>query len=182
MHLRHQAIPIIIIPVLLLVLSGNSYAEESLGNDYTWHVDFDEKGYILIRGSKIDPIKHDIHRLVAALNQSSEDPEHVRTPENREPTDPPKVKLLGIDKRRGVVRVEVINDFYLTQKMGSTGAEWFLASVTFTLTEYKQIKFVDLVLREGDHAAPGRYSRRTFLKQGDWYIKTHDSRLESDVR
>ncbi len=126
---------------------------------------------MLVRGSKIDQIKHDIHQLVAALNQSSEDPEHFRTPDHQEPIDPPKVKLLGIDDQHHVVNVGIINDEYLTQKMGTTGAEWFLAAVTFTLTEYRQIKFVDFVFREGDHAAPRRDSRQDFLQKGYWQMK-----------
>jgi hypothetical protein len=38
-----------------------------------------------------------------------------------------------------VVNVEAINDEDLTQRIGSTGAEEFLAAATFTLTEYDNI-------------------------------------------
>ena len=158
-----------LIAAILLVVSLNGFAENE--HDQTWHVDFNESGYRLIRGSKLDQIKDDMRQLIAALNQSSDNPEIFCTPAGREPTDPPKVKLLGIDDQHHVVNVEIINDEYLTQKMGTTGAEWFLATVTFTLTEYRKIKFVDFVFREGDHAAPGRYSRQDFLQKGYWQMK-----------
>jgi hypothetical protein len=67
-----------------------------------------------------------------------------------------------------VVNVEVINDEYLTQRMGSTGADEFLAVATFTLTEYDHIKFVNFIFELGDHASPGLYSREYFLK--NWKV------------
>jgi hypothetical protein len=63
-----------------------------------------------------------------------------------------------------VVNVEAINDEDLTQRIGSTGAEEFLAAATFTLTEYDNIQFVHFIFEEGDHAAPGLYSREHFLR------------------
>jgi len=58
---------------------------------------------------------------------------------------------------------------HLTQRMGSTGAEHFLATATFTLIEYDSIKFVNFIFEEGDHAKPGLYSRESFI--GNWTIK-----------
>ncbi len=51
---------------------------------------------------------------------------------------------------------------YLTQRIGSTGAENFMATTTFTLTEMKGIKYVSYEFTEGDHASPGVYSRKDF--------------------
>ena len=77
---------------------------------------------------------------------------------------PPKLKLIGIAGQ--VISVEVINDEYLTQRMGSTGAAEFLATATLTLTEYENTKFVDFNFEAGDHANPGMYSREGFLRAG----------------
>ncbi len=46
--------------------------------------------------------------------------------------------------------------------MGSSGAETYLAEVTFNLTEINGINFIDIQFPEGDHASPGIYSRTDF--------------------
>ncbi len=58
--------------------------------------------------------------------------------------------------------VSIPNSEYLTQRIGSTGAENFMATTTFTLTEMKGIKYVNYKFQEGDHASPGVYSRKDF--------------------
>ena len=60
------------------------------------------------------------------------------------------------------IYVSVPNSEYLTQRIGSTGAENFMAATTFTLTEIKGIKYVNYKFTEGDHASPGVYSRNDF--------------------
>jgi len=161
-------IAVLIIIVLLIIVavkfSGEKYYESK---DYTWYTAIGTKdGDLLIRGAKIDKIKNNIHKLIQALNKSKKDPETFRTPLVKEPTGPPKLKLKNIKDQ--VVNIEVINAEYLTQRMGSTGAEEFLAVATFTLTEYNNIKFVNFIFEEGDHAVPGLYSRQYFLK--NWKI------------
>jgi hypothetical protein len=150
--------------IIIVKLTGQDYYQNKA---YTWYVPSGSKDdNLLIRGAKIDKIKNDIKKLIYALNKSKEDPETFRTPENKEPTDPPKLKLKGIEET--VVNVEVINHEYLTQRMGSTGADEFLAVATFTLTEYDHIKGVNFIFEVGDHATPGLYSREYFLK--NWKV------------
>ncbi len=150
--------------VLLIIVAAKLAGEEyDKINEYTWNAVLRSKGpNLLIRGAKVDMIKNDINKLIYALNGSEKDPESFRTPEGKDPTDPPKLKLRNIKGR--VVTVEVINDEYLTQRMGTAGADSFMAEATFTLTEYDNIKFVNFIFEAGDHAAPGRYSRDHFLK------------------
>lgn len=52
----------------------------------------------------------------------------------------------------------------LTQQMGSSGANSYLFSSTFILTELPKVKFVNYDFREGDHLAPGTYKRTDFKK------------------
>jgi len=52
----------------------------------------------------------------------------------------------------------------LTQQMGSNGAESYLYSSTYILTELPKMKFVNYDFREGDHLAPGTYKRADFKK------------------
>ena len=130
-------------------------------NDLIWHVEIGPAGTeTLVRGGKIDSIRDDANKLVAALNGTDKDPELFRAPAGREPSDPPKVKLMNI--KNDAASVEVINADYLTEKMGSSGAQAYLASVTFTLTEDPKIKKVNFFFEEGDHAMPGTYTRKDF--------------------
>jgi len=127
---------------------------------YTWNVQYDSGREMLVRGKNIDSMKNDAHKLVAALNGTNADPESFRTPEDREPTDPPKIKFKRIAE--GVADIEIINAEYLTQRMGSSGAQAYLAYVTYTLTENSGVKKVNFIFEEGDHAMPGIYSREDF--------------------
>lgn len=142
-------------------------------NDRIWHVEIDPftGREALVRGGKIDAIRNDAKKLVAALNGTDKDPGTFRTPNDREPNDPPKVKLTKIEK--DIAIVEIINDEYLTQRMGSSGAQEYLASVTFTLTENPRIKKVNFIFQEGDHAMPGTYTRKDFK---NYEIKTESAR------
>lgn len=60
--------------------------------------------------------------------------------------------------------VAIDKSSYLTKQVGTTGAKGYLAEVTFNLTELKNINFVDIHFKEGDHAAPGTYTRTDFAK------------------
>jgi len=158
------SIAIVLLIIVSVKFSGEKYYESK---DYTWYAAIGTKdGDLLIRGAKIDKIKNNIHKLIHALNKSKKDPETFRTLKDREPTGPPKLKLKNIKDQ--VVNIEVINAEYLTQRMGSTGAEEFLAVTTFTLTEFDNIKFVNFIFEEGDHAIPGLYSREDILK--NWKV------------
>lgn len=138
---------------------------------YTWNARIGGKaGDVLVRGEKIDLIKHDAQTLIAAFNRSGKDPETFRSRENREPLGPPKLKF--IDIQIGIVSVEVVNSRYLTQRMGTTGADAFMATATFTLTEHEKIDAVNFIFEEGDHAVPGVYSRAVFKMY--WNIENDD--------
>ena len=50
----------------------------------------------------------------------------------------------------------------LTQNIGTSGAESYLAEATFSLTEIPTIKAVKIEFEEGDHAMPGTFTRATF--------------------
>jgi hypothetical protein len=52
----------------------------------------------------------------------------------------------------------------LTQELGDTGAENYMATVVFNLTELKNIKFVNFYFKAGDHAEPGVFSREDFKR------------------
>jgi hypothetical protein len=60
------------------------------------------------------------------------------------------------------IYVHIPNSEMLTERIGSTGAEMFMASTTYSLTELKGIHFVNYDFVEGEHAAPGVYNRDNF--------------------
>lgn len=60
------------------------------------------------------------------------------------------------------VYIHIPRSEMLTERLGSTGAQMFLASATYSLTELKGIHFVNFDFIEGDHATPGVYDRSYF--------------------
>lgn len=60
--------------------------------------------------------------------------------------------------------VKIPDSKKLTQGLGDSGAENYLASATYTLTELKNIKFVNIAMEPGDHAEPGVYCRNDFKR------------------
>ncbi|MFC7525785.1 hypothetical protein ACFQRK_17605 [Parapedobacter sp. GCM10030251] len=51
---------------------------------------------------------------------------------------------------------------YLTQQMGSSGAQMYIMEATYAYTELPSIRVVDFTFEEGDHALPGSYTRDSF--------------------
>ncbi|RYY71208.1 MAG: hypothetical protein EOO13_03945 [Chitinophagaceae bacterium] len=51
---------------------------------------------------------------------------------------------------------------YLTQQMGTTGAEVYLADLVLNLTSVPGVKYVNLDIKAGDHMQPGTWSQESF--------------------
>ncbi|MEJ2567561.1 MAG: hypothetical protein P8Z50_01575 [candidate division WOR-3 bacterium] len=92
------------------------------------------------------------------LNGSDKDPETFAAPEG-EPLYlyPPKLKLIKVSS--DTVYLEVINSYYLTQSMGSAGAEEYITKSGLSLLEIDGINYVDFNFEMGDHACPGTFSK-----------------------
>ncbi len=92
------------------------------------------------------------------LNGSDKDPETFAAPEGEPPyLYPPKLKLVKIS--RDTVYLTVINDWTLTQSMGTTGAEDYIVNSGVKLLEIDGINYVDFSFTMGDHAYPGTFSK-----------------------
>ena len=63
------------------------------------------------------------------------------------------------------IYVKIPNATHLTQQMGSSGAELYMAGVIYNLTELNGIRYVNFDFEEGDHAGPGTYNRDSFKDQ-----------------
>lgn len=62
------------------------------------------------------------------------------------------------------IYVSIPDSRKLTQEMGSTGSENYLASAVYNLTELKNVNYVNFEMKEGDHAGPGVFSRGDFKR------------------
>ena len=76
----------------------------------------------------------------------------------------PEVHLDLLKVSHDTMYVTIPDSKRLSRELGSTGAENYMASATYTLTELKKIKFVNFNFTPGDHAEPGTYSRQDFQR------------------
>jgi hypothetical protein len=76
----------------------------------------------------------------------------------------PDIHLDLVKISHDTIYVNIPDSKKLTNGIGDTGAENYLASATFTLTELKNIKFVNIAMKPGDHAEPGVYTRDDFKR------------------
>jgi len=93
------------------------------------------------------------------LNGSDKDPETFAAAED-DPQFylyPPKLKLVKISA--DTIYLKVINASYLTQSMGTTGAEDYIVNSATSLLEIDGINYVDYDFAMGDHAYPGTFSK-----------------------
>ena len=75
------------------------------------------------------------------------------------------VQLDIIKISNDTVYLKIPDARHLTQQMGSTGPELYLAAVVYNLTEIPGIRFVNFDFEQGDHAQPGTFSRESFIAQ-----------------
>lgn len=115
---------------------------------YFWSSDWDAKKGLVMK--KATPLSEDSltpSNLIHKLN--------IEYPEIQ----------LGYKKISGdTIFVAINKSKYLTENIGSSGAKGYLAEVTYNFTELKNINFVDIIFVEGDHAAPGTFTRTDFVR------------------
>jgi hypothetical protein len=77
----------------------------------------------------------------------------------------PKVQVKILRSSKDTIYISIPDSEVLTQQMGTTGAEEFMISTTFSFTEIKGVNYVTYNFIEGDHATPGTYSRKSWHYQ-----------------
>jgi len=150
------------IGVVLAVIFFMGKNEVAVSNDdYIWHIETDEKNGsdVLVRGSKVREIRNDVNALIAALNNSWNNSEAGRSEKDGPPGVLPEIRLQGVGLQTAILKIE---NGQCLNGMGSSGAQGYLASVTFTLTENAGIKSVKFIFDAGEHAMPGTYDRSSF--------------------
>ncbi len=73
----------------------------------------------------------------------------------------PKIDRISND----TLYLHIADAQYLTQQMGSSGAQMYLLEATYAYTELSNINVVNFSFSEGDHALPGNYKRDSFGQQ-----------------
>lgn len=76
----------------------------------------------------------------------------------------PRVQIKFIRTSNDTAFISIPDSEVLTQQMGTAGAESFMISTTFSLTELKGINYVSFDFEEGDHGIPGVYNRNSWDK------------------
>lgn len=74
----------------------------------------------------------------------------------------PEIDLHVGDKRNDTLDVLIDDASYLTQNIGTAGANAYIAEATFAFTALDSIKTVNFIFEAGDHASPGTYQRSDF--------------------
>lgn len=79
-------------------------------------------------------------------------------------TEYAEVQLEKVKVSNDTIYTRIQNATYLSEQMGSTGAEIYLAEVVLNLTATPGIKYVNIMLQEGSHMQPGTWSQNDFKK------------------
>ena len=130
------------------IVSHIDTANATTDTHYFWSSEWDTKNRLVMK--KVSQINEDLltpANLIQKINSLH-----------------PKIQLRFIKVFKDTIFVSINKSRYLTQQMGSSGADAYLAEVTYNLTELKDINFVDLRFKEGDHASPGTYTRTDFIE------------------
>ena len=115
--------------------------------DFYWKSDYDtvNNKEFLIKGRLMDSLGKYPNELIEILNKRNAQP-----------------KIEYIDIQSDTIKIQIVNDEFLTEQMGTTGAYCYLGETVFTLTENDLIRFVKIEMDYGSHASPGVYSREDF--------------------
>lgn len=73
----------------------------------------------------------------------------------------PEIKLEVDRVSNDTLFVQIADASYLTQQMGSSGAQTYIMEATYAYTELPDIEVVHFNFAEGDHAIPGDYTRES---------------------
>jgi hypothetical protein len=115
---------------------------------YYWEAMPDDNSNRLIM-KRTQPISNDSLTAANLISRLNSKYDHIRLQ---------LVKISG-----DTIFVKIGQSNFLTQQMGSTGADMYLTEATYNLSELNNIGYVNFDFKEGDHAAPGTYSRSDFV-------------------
>lgn len=136
---------LILVIMIFLIACNNQNRSKIIGQNPMW--DFDCDSILRLQNVNADTLTYS--KLIKGINDKYLD----------------KVYLEFVKISYDTIFVKIKNSDYLTQQMGTCGADQYMISTTFTLTELNDLKYVNFDFEYGDHASPGTYSRKYYL---DW--------------
>lgn len=115
--------------------------------DFYWSTAYDSIHNMeyLQKGKLMDSIHATVDGLIEILNRR-----------------PYECSIAYIGQRNDTLAIRILNDEFLTERMGSTGAFCFLGETVYTLTGIDSVNYVRMEMNEGSHAGPGTYHRSHF--------------------
>lgn len=127
--------------------SSDSEAEALPAPEITmWNIDQDSIGNLTksqILAPDVDTLSPDV--IINYMNNNN-----------------PNIKLVYNKLSGDTLFLKIPDATFLTQQMGSSGPEIYMAEVVYNCTELPGIKFINIDFKEGDHAQPGTYKRESF--------------------
>lgn len=129
------------------VRTPDSETVEEENTEPIW--DYDVEKDIPIKKEKTENEDRSIQELLQTVNLQYED----------------KVELEFVKLSHDTLFLKIENSDHLARESGSLGAQAILSTIIFTLTESDSVHYVDLDFVEGDHAAPGTYTRDQFKQR-----------------
>lgn len=110
---------------------------------YVWDVDANKK--MIKINPMLQPQYFNVDTLIAGLNEKF-----------------PEILLAKRGLSNDTLYTEIKNASYLTERMGSLGAEQYIAYVVLNITSVEGVNFLRIDFEEGSHAAPDVWSRESF--------------------
>ena len=110
---------------------------------FIWEVDADKK--TITKNPQLQPEFFNVDTLISGLNEMY-----------------PEITLENKGLRNDTLYTEIKDAEYLTNRMGSMGAEQYIAQAVINLTAVEGIKYVRIDFPEGSHAAPDVWTREQF--------------------
>lgn len=129
------------------VRTPDSETVEEKSTEPLW--DYDVEKDIPVKKEKTESEDRNIQELLQTVNLQYKD----------------KVKLDFVKLGHDTLFLKIENADHFARESGSLGAQAILSTIIFTLTESDSIHYVDLDFEEGDHAAPGTYTRDQFKQR-----------------
>lgn len=77
----------------------------------------------------------------------------------------PKVQIRYLKTTNDTIIISIPKSEVLTQQMGTTGADQFMISTTYSFTELTDVNYVKFEFEMGDHAKPGVYDRESWNEE-----------------
>jgi len=114
---------------------------------YFWSSEFDNKGLLMTKARPLPDDSLTVANIIQLQNDLY-----------------PEIQVRFDRLSNDTIFVDIPNSTYLTQQTGSSGPEGYFAELTYNLTELKNINYVNIRFKKGDHAEPGTFSRTDFVK------------------